>query len=464
MDSRNHNIQIYPTNTLANGKVSFKNGNPVLRFEIGERDQYLLAHTIRLVGKFSVYKDAARTVMTDANASCRMPENLGVYSCIDSLTFGTMRTKQTLEYIKSYSRFVASYLDCVVSKEDAMTYLNNQALIMPNYRTQQAAVVMSPYNADTGTKNSFSIPLISGIANGGNPIPLSSSWGTGGLEITINLMPDTNVLFSGLLNSDSSAFTNGFYELSDVSLVAECTQPAAQELQALSSQPASTFEFNTISSFYQTINSTNATLNLNLGQSHVLSVFGTFVPVNYINTLSENGQATLYPLNKVSDNSASSVPKAVIEQLVWTRAGSRFPYHYNQDIQQRDDATNETPDPQIIRNYINAVGSFAKGTKTQISTANNYVVDNIDCNPQPSVNGRPSASGVLYKHIPLGGMTAGIGINYDSVSGNGVDFSQVPFGLQMQVGLTTDHPNALYLYVHCRNTMIASGGSIQIVT
>ena len=92
------------------------------------------------------------------------------------------------------------------------------------------------------------------------------------------------------------------------------------------------------------------------------------------------------------------------------------------------------------------------------------MVDNIDCNPQPSVNGRPSASGVLYKHIPLGGMTAGIGINYDSVSGNGVDFSQVPFGLQMQVGLTTDHPNALYLYVHWRNTMIASGGAIQIVT
>ena len=132
--SSNHNIQLAPTNVLANGRVSFKNGNPVLRFEIGERDEYLLGQTLRLVGKFSVFRNAGRDLPVEAT-QIQMPSNLGVYSCIDTLGFNTMRTKQSLEYIKNYNKFIASYLDCSTSKQDAMTYLNNQALIMPNFET-----------------------------------------------------------------------------------------------------------------------------------------------------------------------------------------------------------------------------------------------------------------------------------------------------------------------------------------
>ena len=450
--SSNRHIQINPANTLANGKISFKNGNPVVRFEIGERDEYLLPHTLRLVGKFSIYSDAAGTTAPVDADGCRMPENLGVYSVIDTLSFSTMRTKQTMEYIKNYNKFMASFLDVSLSKEDAMTYLNNQCLSMPNYKTQQLGVVQ---NTAVGTKNSFCLPLVSGMTNSGNPIPLSSQWGIGGLEISINLAPDSNVLFSS--SQTSARLTDAFYELEELSLVAETVVPSPEDLAGLRSQTTNTFEFNTISSFYQTINSTNATINFNLGQSHVLSVFGTFVPVRYLNNLNQNGLATLYPLNyDAAGVDSKSVQRAEIQQLIFTRQGERFPLQYNIDTPQKDYAQEESAPPEVVRGYIDAIKQFTKGTRCQLAPLNNRVVDNA-----VPTTGEPDD--IFYKTIPLGGMTAGIGVNYDSVSGNGVDFRSVPFGLQIQSDLNTDNPNALYLFVHSRNTLVSSNGSVQIM-
>lgn len=453
--SSNKNIQVNPANTLANGKVSFKNGNPVIRFEIGERDEYLLGHTIRLCGKFCIFADAAETVPVDGT-QCRMPENLGVYSVLDTLSFSTMRTKQNLEYIKNYNRFMASYLQCSVSKEDQITYLNNQALTMPNFETQRLGVVNNT-TGGAGTRNSFCLPLISGVTAGGNPIPLSSDWGIGGLEITLNLAPDSNVLFSA--SNATSRITNGFYELSELTLVAETVSPSPDDLIGLRGQSQNTFEFNTITSFYQTINSTNSTVNLNLGQSHVLSVFGTFVPARYLNNLEQNGQSTLYPLNLATAGTAlnsSSVGKASIEQVIWTRQGERFPKQFNIDTPQRDNADDEAAPPEIARGYIEAVGSFIKGTRSQVSPSTNFVTDNAEH--------AQVALGKFYKMIPDGGMAAGIGVAYDTVSGQGVDFSQVPWGCQIVSKLTTDNPNSLFLFVHSRNTLVSSNGSIQIMT
>jgi hypothetical protein len=308
-----------------------------------------------------------------------------------------------------------------------------------------------------GTRQSFSIPLVSGVASGGNPIPLSADWGIGGLEVSINLAPDSNVLFTS--GADSSAISTGFYELSELSLVAETMVPAPEDLMKLRGQSQNTFEFNTITSFYQTINSTNATINLNLGQSHVLSVFGTFVPARYLNNLSQNGQSTLYPLNLGIAGDAinsSSSGKAPIEQVIWTRQGERFPKQFNIDTPQRDDDTNNFAPPEIVRGYIDAVGSFVKGTRSQVSPATNFVEN----------NGLSTAvdEGQFYKEIADGGMKAGIGVAYDKVSGQGVDFSNVPFGCQITSSLTTDNPNSLYLFVHSRNTLVSSSGSIQIMT
>ena len=50
----NVNLEISPSNVLSDGKVSFKNGNPVLTFIIGESEKLLIGRSVRLAGKFRV--------------------------------------------------------------------------------------------------------------------------------------------------------------------------------------------------------------------------------------------------------------------------------------------------------------------------------------------------------------------------------------------------------------------------
>jgi hypothetical protein len=141
---------------------------------------------------------------------------------------------------------------------------------------------------------------------------------------------------------------------------------------------------------------------------------------------------------------------AEIKSLVFNRANQRFPIHYNIDTPQKDDDRIEVAPSDIVRNFLDSLDNFVNIERTSVSPTNNRVV---------GFNG----SGLDYKLYPDGGLTAGIGVVYDKISGNGVDFSNVPFTLQIESDLTTDNPNALYLFVHARNTMVSSGGSVQIM-
>ncbi len=334
---------------------------------------------------------------------------------------------------------MATYLPAKTSSADGINWLSNNALITPNFEGQRETFVNNPKTLTGG--NSFCISLTSGLLNSQEPIPLSRTWGLGGVEVSINLSPDVNIFYSE--SDTSTSFTDAFYELSELSLVAETVVPDAETLSRLNSSPSNTFEFNTISTFYQTINSTNAVVNLNLGQSNVLGVFGSFVPVTFLNNLSQNGMLTSYPMNT---NNAI----AELKSLVFNRANQRFPIHYNIDTPQKDDDRIEVAPSDVVRNFLDALDNFVNIERTSVSPTNNRVV---------GFNG----SGLDYKKYAEGGLTAGIGVVYDKISGNGVDFSNVPFSLQIESDLTTDNPNALYLFVHARNTMVSSGGSVQIM-
>tara|TARA_R110000744_G_scaffold322612_2_gene428564 strand:- start:5157 stop:6263 length:1107 start_codon:yes stop_codon:yes gene_type:complete len=367
-----------------------------------------------------------------------MSDSTGVYSVFDSINFATHRTKQSIETIRNYNKMMATYLPAKTSQADGLTFLSNSALITPNFETQRS-FVNNPKTLTGG--NSFCLALTSGLLNSQEPIPLSDTWGLGGLELTINLSPDANVFYS---EDDSSAsFTNAFYELSELSLVAETVVPDADTLARLNSSPSNTFEFNTISTFYQTINSTNAVVNLNLGQSNVLGVFGSFVPVTFLNNMAQNGMLTSYPMN-------AGNRIAEIKSLVFNRANERFPLHYNIDTPQRDDSRIEVAPADIVKNFLDSLDNFVNIQRTSVSPSNTRVV---------GFNG----SGLPYKSVAEGGLAAGIGVCYDKISGNGVNFQNVPFTLQIESDLTTDNPNALYLFVHARNTMVSSNGSVQIM-
>ena len=97
MSSR-QNLQVTPSNHTSTGSISYKDGNPLIQFIIGEQDRMLIGSSVRLVGKFSVFKSDG--TLSDDNL--RMSEQLGMYSIIDSLTIKSQATHQVIEEIRHF--------------------------------------------------------------------------------------------------------------------------------------------------------------------------------------------------------------------------------------------------------------------------------------------------------------------------------------------------------------------------
>jgi hypothetical protein len=438
MSSR-QNLQVTPSNHTSTGKISYKDGNPLIQFILGEQDRMLVGSSVRLVGDLSIFK-ADDTLST---GSLRMSEQLGVYSIIDSLTIKSQATHQVIEEIRHFPRFMASYLPVTSSANDNAGHLGMTALTSVNYDNQQHTVVELPTARTTG--NSFCINLPCGLFMGQNPIPLmaNGAGGVGGLLVEIQLAPDSNVLFDEDGSSTSDAVKDAFYQLKNLSISCEVQTPDP----SVQMPPANTFEYNSISSYFTTFNSTNAIVNFNLGLSRVLGVFGNIISADKINNRGENGLTNNYPVNSDTTKSA-----AKIQQLFFTRGGERFPLEYNIDTLQNSNQTfdsgNDTADPQVVQEYMNAITQFSKIRRTSVSPLNTeYTTGKFDV--------------VNFKVD--GGSVAGIGVAYDVISGQGVDFSSVNWGMNMTCDLTTDSPQAFYLFVHSKQTLAFSQQGISVV-
>jgi len=430
-----HNLEIVPSNVTSNGSISYRNGNPVIQFILGEQDAMLLGNSVRFTGQFRCHLSNTSDSSSDVSPLA-MSEKLGIYSTIDTLTIKSQKTGQTIETIRHYNRFLASYLPVTSSKQDNMGHLYTSALILPNYAAQTESVVNIPSQDTTG--NHFCCALPCGLFNGRNPIPLMPE-AVGGLLIEIHLAPDQQVFHS---NTDSSAsITDAFYEFQDVSLVCETIEPDAQTMQSLKSRSSGTFEYNSINSYYQTINSANGIINFQLGLSKVLGCFANIVPAAHINNYLYDGLATLYPTN--ADGSSAD-----IKELFFTRNGSKFPLDFNVNTLQQIDLSNPTIDPQIVYYYMDALVKFADIKRTSLN----------------QVNVRYSDSSRFDKDFADGGCGFGVGVAFDRISDQGVDFRNVNFGLNMSLELTTDSPQAFYLFVHNKNTLVFGPGGLQVLT
>ena len=440
------NLQITPSNHTSTGKISYRDGNPIIQFVLGEQNRMLDGGSVRLTGQFSVFKNGDQALPAAAT-TLRMSEQLGMYSIIDSLTIKSQATHQVIEEIRNFPRFMSSYLPVTSSENDQSGHLAQQALVSSNFANQKATVVANVANASNGgTGNAFCINLPCGLFNGRNPIPLMANGrgGLGGLLVEIQLAPDSNVLFDADGNSISTDVIDAFYELKGVSLVAEAMTPDP----SLSIPPANTFEYNSISSYFTTFNSTNAIINFNLGLSRVLGVFGNIISASNINNRGANGVANAFPIN-----SDTSQTPAEIKQLFFTRGGERFPLEYNIDTIQSDttvpvNVSNTFADAQITQNYMNAIQQFSKIHRTQVSPINTKY---------------RSGEAKVVNYIPDGGSCAGLGVAYDVISGDGVDFSSVNFGINMTTDMVTDSPQALYLFVHSKQTVAFSQNGISVV-
>ena len=435
MSVSNMNIEIVPSNITSNGSISFKNGNPVIQFIIGEQDRMLLGNSVRFTGKFRALLKSGSSSVSDVS-NLAMSEKLGVYSCIDTLTIKSQRTGQTIESIRHYNRFLSSYLPVTSSKEDNMGHLSESALIIPNYAAHQESVVNIP--SSSSTMNHFCMSLPCGLLNGGEPIPLMPE-AVGGLLVELHLSPDSQV-FHTQGDADSASYTDSFYEFQDVSLVAELMEPDAEGLANMKKQQSGTYEYNSINSYYQTINSANGIINFQLGLSRVLGVFANIVPAAHINNLGFDGLATMYPTN--ADGSSAD-----IKEIFFTRNGTKFPVDYNINTLQQADGNNKVADSEIYHHFVNAIQKFSENNRTSL-------------NPQ---NVRLSDTARFDKDFAFGGCGYGVGVAFDTISDQGVDYRNVNFGINMALDLTSDSPQAFFLFAHNKQTLVFGAQGLQVL-
>ena len=222
-------------------------------------------------------------------------------------------------------------------------------------------------------------------------------------------------------------------------MICETHSPTPEEQSQVEAMGG--FEYNSIAGYYSTINSTNANINFGLGLSRVESLFMNFIPSAYLNNIEENSLQTIIPVT-------STGALANVEQVVFTKGGARYPLDYNIDTAFKSDPTNKKVDPQVIRNFMNAVIPFNKISHTSIS---------------------PTNTGKRYtsndNSVLEGGALYGIGCAYDILGSTaGGDFSQETFGAQIDLQLDDDNPVSAFIYVHSKNTVLFKNGDIEVVS
>ena len=435
----NQNLEITPSNVTSDGTLSFSNGQPVIQFIVGEQDRYLLGQTVRLVGNFSVLSSSGAI---GGITELSMDGRTSIYSTIDhQVVIKSQSTNQTIEHIRNYNRFMASWLNATGDLGDGLSHKNEAGLQVLN-STAISSVVDNESNL--GKSNTFSLSLPCGLFNGTGPIPLAKEWGLGGLIVEVHLASDSNVLFS--TDGDGTKISDSFYEYKNMYLSCEVQTPTPDDLTQLQKMggKGSTFEYNSISSYYTTIASSNAIINFSLGLSRVLSVFCNFITSSHINNRGFNGMSTWYPTN--GDNSV-----AYVKQLVFTRGGERLPLEYNIDTVQQRDPNNKYPDSQILRNFVNAIQSFPKNTRNLMNPENMVLTD----------AGPLGDTG--YNSYIDGGAGFGVGVAFDTISNQGLDFTSTNFGINMDLNLITDNPQSVYMFVHSKQTLVFNPQGIQII-
>ena len=407
-------LSVQPNNVPSTGKVSHARGNPILTITLGRQDAVLDLSSLRLSGDLNVWRDAAGTLHPTATAGqspeLRGSHKLGIYSVIDQLVFRHAETKQVIEHIRHYGRFMSSYMPVMAGMQDVAGHLSETALIYPNYQSYRDSVIRNT------RASPFCIPLPSGLTLGASQLPLSKV----PLEIEIHLAPDSQVFYSS--DATTAGIANAFYELSGLEVACEVEY-------GVPTPDSGVLAFNSITSYFSTLESTNSIINFNLGLSKVLASFVNFVPANFVNNLAQDGFLTYMPTK--GDGAVAN-----LETISFLRNGERFPSAF--EVKSVRSASNETTvvDPQVIKTFLSSIIPEHQHTRTTVSPLNS------NRSFTSNENGVTS-----YRYIPDTGAAYGVGVLYDMLDSEGVDFSNAQFSIQMTNGLDDGNPVSAYLFI-----------------
>ena len=420
-------LTLNANNIPASGKVSHARGNPVVTITLGRQDAMLDLSTLRLSGKLDIWSNSAGTTRPSGASAVelRASHKLGIFGVIDQLVFRHAETKQVIETIRHYGRFMSSYMPVMAGMQDIAGHLTESALIMPNYQSFRDEVIRNTASSP------WCIPLPAGLTLGGDKLPLSKV----PLEIEIHLAPDSQFFYSS--DGTTNNINDSFYELRDLEVTCEVEEGA-------NAPDTGAFVFNSITSYFSTLETTNSIINFNLGLSKVLGAFVNFVPSSFVNNLAQDGFLTYMPSLLNSGDAGGGQPAGAVggglanlETISFLRNGERFPQAY--EISSVYVPTNnETPcvDSQIIKNFLGAIIPERHHTRSSASP--------MTCNRNFSVSNQTDNG---YRVMPDTGAIYGVGQLYDMLDSEGVDFSNAQFSIQMINGLTDGNPISAYLFI-----------------
>ena len=428
MSSRRY-IEIQPSNQVPTSKISYRNGNNIISFLIGASDMMLIPNSVRFQGKISFFKSDG--VKVDAGDKVTINERVGIYGALSQIILKN-GNQSVMEHLKNYNRFMSSFLSATTSDADTHTHSNNMCLVDSNWELMRKDVV------EAGSPVSFCCPLPCGVLSSSNPIPMSNEYGLNGMVLDLVLNSDADFLYEE--DGDGSKISDAYYELEDVKLIAEVIDPDEATINQLESQKEQGFSFNSFSTYYTSINSQNAIINFSLALRNCISAFVNFIPSKHLNNRSFDGSSTLPILN-------SDGKPAKINSILFTRGGTAFPTMYQIDSINKDQLTlADGLDPQITESWMNAIRDWSQPfQRTQIPTRTaNYDLDGND------------------NKLKEGGANFGVGQLF-TLFDTGVDFSSQTFGINMQVDLTSDNPNAVFLFIKNKASVVYNENGLQVV-
>tara|TARA_R100000654_G_scaffold24805_3_gene47993 strand:+ start:1844 stop:3169 length:1326 start_codon:yes stop_codon:yes gene_type:complete len=435
-------LQISPNNVPANGKISFRGGLPVISFTIGTQNAILDPASIRISGNFDVFVDADGTTRPSVGGAnfehLTASEKLGVYGCFNQLVWRNSKSKQVAEHIRHYARFMASYLPVMSSLQDQYSFMSQSALITPSSQQFQKEVIQPDLT------HKFCCPLPSGMTMAGEKLNLFPN-AFGGLECEIHLTPDSQFFCSD--DGSSTNLLDTFYQLSDVKIFCEVYEPdTPQEMQKFAGETKGVFNFNSISSYMTTLESTQSIINFNLGLSRVISAFVNFVPSSFLNNRKQNGFLTYFPIKGDADGTLAEV-----DNTAFLKMGERFPYEFvvSTNVDNGDPTENLNIDPQVNKYFTSSLIPEHLHRRCSISPVNT----------NRNFTGLPQS----YTTIPEGGPHYGVGVLYDLLDSDGVNFKTESFTLQMETELDDANPVSAFLFVKAKQTLAFSPSGIEVI-
>jgi hypothetical protein len=441
-------LELACTNKTNDNKYAFRRGVSQLNWTIPEGNYVLDPASVRIVGNITFFKnDNAVPEKPDSTDALGISGRIGVYSVMKDLVWRSSKHQTVVSKEMNYNRWMSSYLGITAGMEDTIGHFGEQVLTMPNYEVSKKSVV------GRKTVSSFCAPLICGLLNSGQSIPLTGNT-LGGLDLSINLESDAmalQVLPANFSTDPSTAsFLSAYYELDDVKLICSVITPPPDELSRLMSQKQGAMTYQSIHSFYDTANSNNIQLSMNFGLKKVKSLFINVISSDKLNNIGQDSFATLPPIN--SDGSQASVQK-----ISFLRGGTLFPKYFPRDTNVKETTDTIAQDPVLFRDYINAVTKYDVNRHTLggiVNTNRGWVGKVLG-----GVN-----KGVPYQFVNNGGVFWGIGVNYENyLGGSGVDLSAQNFGLAMDCDLTSSNSQSLFVYVNAESSILWSENGVMLV-